>query len=231
MAKRKKRLTRRSEFARAHDGDHAGPGKGLGLDGRSLPRTKRKYNSLTKPLPSGNEDPRSLLSPTMQVDLTLAPGEVRLFARLITFDFSCPKCGRLYQLTEPGRSRAKGVPQYKVWDPRSARFCCRYCSLVVLLGVVAWPMSSGRGMNYSEATPPDVVPTPREAAEMRVQASYWAKPVDVKLPRRAVNVVRRKADAQKGLDQNTGAGASEEAGAGEAEAEDPSPGGGGEEVA
>lgn len=103
-----------------------------------------------------------------------------IFARIVAADFSCPRCDWTTRLRSQGASGAgrlaKGKARVKVkhdrvWDPRLARFNCGGCGLVLHLGIVAWPtVEKARG-----GTPPDTVPTYRQALSLRRELSRLAE--------------------------------------------------------
>lgn len=89
----------------------------------------------------------------------------RFFARLGSFDLECPHCGHVHQV--------KAKDPKSGWNPVSARFTCtfRECKKSYVLGIVAWPVVSGR---FPASTPPaDQVPGPRELAQMRKEGGGW----------------------------------------------------------
>ncbi len=99
-------------------------------------------------------------------------GAQRFFARLRTFDIECPHCGLVYRI------RQDSPDLY--WNPRTARFYCNIsggCGLQFTLGILAWPVGTGKGSN----TPPaDQVPGPRQLPQMRAEAGSWWMPDEYK---------------------------------------------------
>lgn len=81
----------------------------------------------------------------------------RLFARLRELDFECPRCGKVYVITK-GKYPSG-------WDPRSAQFTCRECSITIQFGVLMYPVKPGTPSNQTIAI--DALPTPRQAAALR----------------------------------------------------------------
>ena len=84
----------------------------------------------------------------------------RFFARIKAFDISCPACGEVYTIGRGSRSR-------KCWRPRESRFQCRKCGLTFVLGILAWPVSSG-------VKPSDHQPNRRESLALRqLGGGFW----------------------------------------------------------
>lgn len=81
----------------------------------------------------------------------------RLFARLFSFDFECPRCGTVHQIRQ-GR-------KYPGWNPRTGTHTCRECSLTIQVGVLLYPTTAGKP--NPRAIPEDWTPTPRQAAALR----------------------------------------------------------------
>lgn len=80
----------------------------------------------------------------------------RFFARVRGFELACPRCGELSIIGE-GKKDSK-----RVFDRSKSIWHCRYCSLHLAIGIVAWPVRNGpTGM------PEDQVPTYREAMKLR----------------------------------------------------------------
>lgn len=91
----------------------------------------------------------------------------RFFARPLSFDLECPRCGRVYQI----RMRESSDN----WDPTTSRFRCTEpnCLKVYVIGLLAWPISSAV-RKKDLATPEDQVPGPRELAQLRREGGgYW----------------------------------------------------------
>jgi hypothetical protein len=81
----------------------------------------------------------------------------RLFARLRSFDFECPRCGRIYMISPKTR--------YTWYNPRTATFKCTACNLALAFGLLMYPISPGGAPNVR--IPEDTVPDPRQAAALR----------------------------------------------------------------
>ena len=98
----------------------------------------------------------------------------RFFARLTSFDMECPHCGYVYQV-RTGRKD-------KNWDPITARFDCTQagCERRYVLGVLAWPVSTG-GHHTASMPPEDQVPRPYQLAQMRKEGGGWWLPVEERI--------------------------------------------------
>jgi hypothetical protein len=81
----------------------------------------------------------------------------RLFARLRSFDFECPRCGRLYSVHPKIR--------YLWYNPRTAIFKCLDCNLALAFGLLMYPVAPGGLPNVR--IPEDTVPDPRQSAALR----------------------------------------------------------------
>lgn len=86
----------------------------------------------------------------------------RFFARLLSAELSCPRCGSVTRINT--RRSGKTTSRLSaIWDPRASRWTCPGCSLVLVLGVIAWSPDVG-----SPAYPPhDQIPTLLESAGLR----------------------------------------------------------------
>lgn len=93
------------------------------------------------------------------------PEQRRFFARLRSFDLECPFCTAVHLI---------GLKNSKVWSARTCRFKCTKCKHVFTLGIVAWP--TGAGPTGGNARPPDAVPTPEQAIELRQAVGGWWLP-------------------------------------------------------
>jgi hypothetical protein len=93
--------------------------------------------------------------------------------------WSVPRCGRLLAF---GTGRSGGCR----WDKRTNRIECFECGLVLMLGLLAWPIRRGAAF----LTPPrDQVPQERQLAQLRaitalgpVGAGWWM-PEHMRKPR------------------------------------------------
>jgi hypothetical protein len=104
-------------------------------------------------------------------------GATRFFARLISFDLECPRCGKLFSIRRMNRHKLSAVALDDVlhtWNPTTARFACvgkDGCQKVYVLGLLAWDPPKGAG---ATAIPMDQVPTYRQLAEMRQDGQgHW----------------------------------------------------------
>lgn len=86
--------------------------------------------------------------------------KISFFARIKTFDISCPGCGEVYSVKAHRHPRRTKV--WSGWDPRTSRYRCWNCRRVFILGVLAWPMpGTGSGC------PPDAIPSLAQAQALR----------------------------------------------------------------
>ena len=98
--------------------------------------------------------------------MTLPPGD-RFFARIKSADLECPHCGNIYLIGATGKAKRA------YYDARTSRFRCPHCGLVLVLGVIGWRPPMGRPL---KGPPPDQVPTPRQALQMRRDhAAIWTE--------------------------------------------------------
>jgi hypothetical protein len=107
----------------------------------------------------------------------------RFFARLLSFDLECPRCGKVYQIRATNQrgkyqrvgetTSGKGL-RVDAWDPVTSRFTCTnlpHCdSRVYILGLLAWPVGKGK---VAQGTPKDQIPHPRQLAQMRKEGGGW----------------------------------------------------------
>lgn len=95
----------------------------------------------------------------------------RFFARLMSFDLECPKCGEVYSIRAGNNRRLK--TKSPNWDATTGRFTCTTsdCGKVYVLGILAWPVKAA---SYVASQPPiDQVPNPRQLAKMRREGQGW----------------------------------------------------------
>lgn len=104
-------------------------------------------------------------------------GATRFFARLISFDLECPRCGKVFRVRRLNRHKMSAVAldeSEHTWNPTTARFVCTGkdgCQKEYTLGLLAWDPSRGA---KSAALPLDQVPTYRQMAQMRQDGQgYW----------------------------------------------------------
>jgi hypothetical protein len=64
-----------------------------------------------------------------------------------------------------------------LYDRRTARWQCRECDRVYIVGMLAWPAPRGAG---SKGTPDDQIPGPRQLAQMRAEGSGWWLPEELR---------------------------------------------------
>lgn len=98
----------------------------------------------------------------------------RFFARPLSFDLECPRCGDVYQIRLGqlrGRGRKEGS-HHPNWDPLTSRFQCtnKGCGRVYVIGLVAWSIT---GAGSASQPPEDAVPGPRQLAQMRREGGGW----------------------------------------------------------
>ena len=88
----------------------------------------------------------------------------RIFARLISFWFECPRCARIYQV-RPGKRTAW-------YNPRTQVFQCQDCGLTLGFGLLMYPILAGGRPRLK--IPEDSVPNTRQAAAIRqLQAGVY----------------------------------------------------------
>lgn len=98
----------------------------------------------------------------------------RFFARLRSGDLECPRCGRLLAF---GTGRTGGGR----WDKRTSRIECFECGLVLMLGLLAWPIRRGAA---KLTAPRDQVPSERQLSQLRAMAGGWWMPGHTRKPRK-----------------------------------------------
>ena len=98
------------------------------------------------------------------------PSATRFFARPLSGWLECPKCGKLlyFQSSQGGRQRTNAS-----WDARTSRLACPECGLVLVIGLIAWPVKHGA----RRTAPRDQVPNERQLAQLRSMggegAGWW----------------------------------------------------------
>lgn len=107
-----------------------------------------------------------------------------IFARIVTADFSCPRCDWTTRLrsNEGGgksalairRGESSSEPKERTWTPRLSRFHCGQCGLILYLGIVAWPCFERAGEVLGRP-PADTVPDYRQALSLRRELSRLAR--------------------------------------------------------
>lgn len=104
-------------------------------------------------------------------------GATRFFARLISFDLECPRCGKVFTIRRLNRHKLATVvldEAAHTWNPFSARFTCTGkdgCQKIYVLGLLAWEPPKGA---RSGALPADQVPLMRQLAELRTDGQgHW----------------------------------------------------------
>lgn len=88
----------------------------------------------------------------------------RFFARLVSFDLECPRCGTVYTVRVNASNGGK-------WDTDTGRFTCTKadCARTYLLGILAWPVGTRGGSQ----PPDDQVPSIRQLAQLRAEGGGW----------------------------------------------------------
>jgi len=74
-------------------------------------------------------------APAPTADFAPAVG-VSFFGRIRQLDFACPRCNRVYRLSEFRTSK-------RIWDPSTGYFECADCELSLILGILAWHPPTG----------------------------------------------------------------------------------------
>lgn len=131
--------------------------------------------------------------------MTVHPADLgarRFFARVQAFDLECPACGRVEQV-RPSTGGKPGKAQ--TYDPGRARWRCRGCQRVYVIGLIAW--TAGKA---APIPPADQVPGPRELAQMREEGWGWwiptlpdPAPAGVEGPPRQTNFAAREGEKEK----------------------------------
>lgn len=93
----------------------------------------------------------------------------RFFARLLSFDLECPRCGEVFQVRT--QYRGEHVDR-QAFDPTTSRFTCTACQRTYVMGILAWPVSGG-GRNIATAAPRDQVPNARQLSSLRKEGQGW----------------------------------------------------------
>ncbi len=91
----------------------------------------------------------------------------RFYARVHSFDVSCPACGQLIRVGSRIRG-AKGA-----YTARLARLRCPGCEQTYIIGLVCWPIAKGGHHAHRSTRPADQHPDPRTALQMRTQGGGW----------------------------------------------------------
>jgi hypothetical protein len=100
--------------------------------------------------------------------LPTPPPATRFWAKPLAGWLECPRCGKvIYFQTSKGRTK-----QNAEWDPRTSRLQCPECKLVLVLGLLAWPVKPGQ----ARTAPRDQVPQERQLAQLRAQGAGWWLP-------------------------------------------------------
>lgn len=91
----------------------------------------------------------------------------RFFARLVSFDLECPRCGTVYTV------RSNSDAGRRNWDPTTARFECttKDCGRWYVLGILAWPVTPAP--HVASGPPKDQVPSPRQLGQLRKEGGGW----------------------------------------------------------
>lgn len=96
------------------------------------------------------------------MSLLKAPPGDRFYVRVNGFDIACPRCG--------ATSHVNKDTSRSCWEPRTCRWSCRECFLVLTIGIIGWPRAKGRW-----GQPNDTTPTVREALALRQGLGLWAQ--------------------------------------------------------
>jgi hypothetical protein len=102
------------------------------------------------------------------------PGH-RFFARLRSFDLSCPRCNTVDSVSalRPWWKRKAN------FNPWRSRWECRSCRKVFAVGVVLWPVSRA-GNRPREDRPIDTIPTKQELLGLQLAVERgWTDAVNV----------------------------------------------------
>jgi hypothetical protein len=105
----------------------------------------------------------------------------RFFARLLSFDMECPRCGDVISIRAGYDRRDK--KRNPAWDPATARFRCqnKACNKTCVLGILAWPVSKGHS---AKQIPLDQIPNARQLAELRKEGWGWWLPDEMRIRHR-----------------------------------------------
>ncbi len=103
----------------------------------------------------------------------------RFYARVHSFDVSCPACGQLIRAGSSARG-AKGA-----YNARIARLRCPGCERTYIIGLVCWPIAPGGSPGHRSTRPADQHPDPRTALQMRTQGGGWWPKTAIKRRRAA----------------------------------------------
>jgi hypothetical protein len=97
------------------------------------------------------------------------PHGPRIYGHIAAAELTCPRCGTFHRFGNSG-ARARVTAQ-NPYDYKTGVFRCGVgsCKYRAYLGIVCWPIKPTR---HSLTRPPDHVPTPGEAAQMRILGSF-----------------------------------------------------------
>lgn len=112
----------------------------------------------------------------------MAEQDARIFARVTSALVECPQCGEIYDIRagawKTGQQRGGRKHQAGMFDPLTARFACKRCGLVAVLGIVLYLVEEGD----RDALPPKDwragIRQARKIAELtrgRVSGESWRK--------------------------------------------------------
>src|SRR5258708_5061761 len=104
----------------------------------------------------------------------------RLLGRSPGARWECPRCGYLDHFKPAGGKVPAAAPprllrgrSARGWNPGTSRWKCPSCELVVVLGLLAWPIKSG---STRATLPLDQVPNYRQLAQLRAQGGgLWMR--------------------------------------------------------
>lgn len=92
----------------------------------------------------------------------------RFFAKVHAFTAECPSCGHVVSVRQRNQH---GSTSIAIYEERSARWQCKECGRIYVVGMLAWPCPRGSG---AAAPPDDQVPGPRELAQLRDDGGgFW----------------------------------------------------------
>lgn len=127
----------------------------------------------------------------------------------------CPRCGhvlrfssqtRSYRVLNPVRKRPpreRKAARLCKWNPHTSRLRCGECDLILIIGLVAWPVQPGGAVTL----PRDQVPNERQLGQLRAEAGGWWMPERLRTkPYRASHTNITAACTCRAGTENTGAG-------------------------
>lgn len=111
----------------------------------------------------------------------------RFFGRVTAATMECPRCGTVLHLADGGRQAIRRARRHHRspaagWNPLTSRLECPACELVMLIGLLAWPVGRG-GTHGAQTVPRDQVPNERQLSQLRQEAGGWWMPQETRKPR------------------------------------------------